>query len=180
MTLHEKYTSEIAPSLIKELGVKSVLAVPKLVKIVVNIGLGEALENKKVLESVAEQMARITGQKPIEAKAKRSIAAFKLRSGMKIGLKVTLRGKRMYDFLEKLITIVLPRVRDFRGVSATAFDGHGNLNIGFTELLVFLEINFDKLDKVRGCEVSIVTTARNNAKGKLLLEKFGFPFVKGN
>lgn len=155
------------------------LAVPKLKKIVVNIGLGEALENKKVLDTAAEQMARITGQKPIEAKAKRSISAFKLRAGMKIGLKVTLRGKRMHDFLKKLITIVLPRVRDFRGVSPSVFDGRGNLNIGFSELLVFPEINFEKLDKIRGCEVSIVTTARDDAKGKLLLEKFGFPFVKG-
>lgn len=178
MTLQEKYHKEVMPALKKELGLANVLAVPKVEKIVVNIGLGEALTNKKALEIMSGQLGLITGQKPVVTRAKKAISSFKLRAGMPVGLKVTLRGKRAYDFLQKLISIVLPRVRDFRGISEKSFDGQGNLSLGFSEIIVFQEADYKTLDKVRGAEISIVTTANTNEGGKLLLEKLGMPFKK--
>lgn len=178
MELKARYESEIKPMLQKELGIKNVMSIPKLVKVVVNIGLGEALTDKKVIERVAEQLAAITGQKPSITRAKMSISTFKLRAGDQIGMKVTLRGLRMYDFLEKLVRVVLPRVRDFRGVSKKGFDGRGNYSLGFHEQTVFPEIEYAKVDKARGLEVTIVTTAGNNEAGYHLLRMLGLPFEK--
>lgn len=178
MTLQEKYHKKIVPSLQKELNLKNPLAAPRVEKIVVNIGLSEALNNKKTLEIMNEQLGVISSQKPVVTRAKRAISAFKLRAGMPIGLKITLRGRRMWDFLQKLITIVLPRMRDFRGVSEKSFDGKGNLSLGFSEIVVFPEVEYKTLDKVRGLEISIVTTAKDDKKGRVLLEKFGLPFEK--
>lgn len=178
MTLQEKYQKEVMPALKKELGLANVLAVPKVEKIVVNIGLGEALTNKKALEIMSGQLGLITGQKPVVTRAKKAISSFKLRAGMPVGLKVTLRGKRAYDFLQKLILIVLPRVRDFRGISKKAFDGQGNLSLGFSEIIVFQEADYKSLDKVRGLEVTIVTSSKDDKTGRLLLEKLGMPFKK--
>lgn len=156
----------------------NVMAAPRLLKIVVNVGVKEATEDKKVLESVSTDLMAITGQKPVVRKAKKSIAAFKLREGQAVGMSVTLRGKKMHDFFEKLVSIVLPRVRDFRGVSVTSFDGHGNYTLGFREQIVFPEIEYGKIDKIRGLEAVIVTTAKNDKDGKALLSKLGMPFVK--
>lgn len=177
-SLQENYQKEIAPRLIEEMGYKNRLAAPRLVKIVVNVGLSEALGDKKVLEVMSGQLAQITGQKPKVTHAKKAIAAFKLRMGDAIGLAVTLRGRKMYDFLEKLVAIVLPRVRDFRGVSLSAFDGRGNYNLGIAEIMVFPEIDYSRLDKIRGLEITIVTTAGDDEKGKRLLELLGMPFQK--
>lgn len=178
MKLTERYHKEVIPFFLKEKNLKNALEVPKITKVVINMGLGEALEDKNVIEKMSEQLKLITGQKPYVAKSKKAVSAFKLRVGVPIGLKVTLRGKRMYDFLEKIITIVLPRVRDFRGLSKKAFDGNGNYNLGFSEMIVFPEVKFEQLDKVRGFEVTVVTNAHDNQTGTFLLEKMGFPFEK--
>jgi len=180
MDMHtsEYYRTEIIPKLMKEMNISNSHRVPKLVKIVVNIGLGEALKDRKILDSMSEQLTRITGQKPLVTKAHRAIATFKLRAGMEIGLKVTLRGARMWDFLRKVITIILPRVRDFRGINPKAFDHRGNLNLGFSEISVFPEVAYEKLDKVRGFEVTIVTTATNDEEGHMFLKSLGMPFVE--
>ena len=176
--LRETYANEIVPALTKKFGYKNVMQVPKLNKIVVNMGVGEAKENAKLLESAMKDLEIITGQKPIMTTAKKSIANFKLREGMQIGTKVTLRGERMYDFLDKLFNISLPRVRDFHGVSDTAFDGRGNYTLGVKEQLIFPEINFDKVNKVRGMDVVIVTSANTNKEAYALLKGMGMPFAK--
>ncbi|KHF39015.1 50S ribosomal protein L5 [Halalkalibacter okhensis] len=176
--LKEKYTSEIVPSLVEKFNYSSVMGVPKLEKIVVNMGVGDAVSNAKALDKAVEELTEITGQKPLVTKAKKSIAGFKLREGMPIGAKVTLRGERMYDFLDKLISISLPRVRDFRGVSKKAFDGRGNYTLGVKEQLIFPEIDYDKVDKVRGMDVVIVTTANTDEEARELLTQMGMPFQK--
>jgi large subunit ribosomal protein L5 len=176
--LKEKYTSEIVPSLVEKFNYSSVMAVPKLDKIVVNMGVGDAVSNAKALDKAVEELTEITGQKPLVTKAKKSIAGFKLREGMPIGAKVTLRGERMYDFLDKLISVSLPRVRDFRGVSKKAFDGRGNYTLGVKEQLIFPEVDYDKVDKVRGMDVVIVTTANTDEEARELLTQMGMPFQK--
>lgn len=174
--LKEKYRKEIAPALAKEFGIKNPMAVPKIEKIVVNMGMGEAIANSKVLDTAVEELRSVTGQKPVVTKAKKSIASFKLRQGMNIGTMVTLRGERMYEFLDRLISVALPRVRDFRGVSAKAFDGRGNYTLGVREQLIFPEIDFNKVDKTRGMNISIVTTARTDEEARSLLKAMGMPF----
>lgn len=174
--LREKYKKEIAPALAKEFEIKNPMAIPKIEKIVVNMGLGEASANAKILDVATEELKSITGQKPVITKAKKSIAAFKLRQGMSIGTMVTLRGERMYEFLDRLISVALPRVRDFRGISGKAFDGRGNYTVGIREQLIFPEIDFNKVDKTRGMNVSIVTTARNDDEARSLLKALGMPF----
>jgi large subunit ribosomal protein L5 len=174
--LKEKYRSEIAPALAKEFGIENPMAVPKINKIVVNMGMGEAISNSKILDVATEELKSVTGQKPVVTKAKKSIAAFKLRQGMNIGTMVTLRGDRMYEFLDRLIAVALPRVRDFRGVSGKAFDGRGNYTLGIREQLIFPEIDFNKVDKSRGMNISIVTTATNDEQARALLKAFGMPF----
>jgi len=174
--LKDKYKNEIAAALAKEFDIKNPMAVPKLEKIVVNMGIGEASSNSKVLDVAAEELKAITGQKPVITKAKKSIAAFKLRQGMNIGTMVTLRGERMYEFLDRLISVAVPRVRDFRGISAKAFDGRGNYTLGIREQLIFPEIDFNKVDKTRGMNISIVTTARNDDEARSLLKAMGMPF----
>jgi len=159
-------------------GVKNPMAVPRVLKIVLNVGAGEAVVNKGALEKIQEQLSLISGQKPVITKARKSVSAFKIRKGLPIGVKVTLRGKRMYDFLEKLIKIVIPRIRDFRGISSESIDEHGNLNLGFPEQTIFPEIDFDKIDKIRGLEVTIVTNAKVKEKGKKLFELLGIPFKR--
>ena len=176
--LKQKYNDEIVNKLMKKYNYKSVMQAPKLVKIVVNMGVGDAIGNPKALEEAVEELTAITGQKPVITKAKKSIANFKLREGMQIGCKVTLRGERMYDFFDKLVTISLPRVRDFRGVSRTAFDGRGNYTLGIKEQLIFPEINYDKVAIVRGMDIVIVTTANTNEEAYTLLEELGMPFTK--
>lgn len=161
-----------------ELKLKNIMEVPKPLKIVVNVGAGEAVSNKNVLEKIQEQLAQITGQKPVITLARKSVSAFKIRKGLPIGVKVTLRGDRMYNFLEKLVKIIVPRLRDFRGITEKSLDAHGNLNIGFIEQTIFPEIEFDKIDKIRGLEVTIVTNAKNRQKGKKLFELMGIPFKK--
>lgn len=178
MNLQTRYIEEIKPKLKQELVIANVMAIPKLIKIVVNVGLGEALADKKVIEKVSSQLQVITGQKPGLTRAKVSIAAFKLRAGEPVGLRVTLRGKRMYDFMEKLIAIVLPRVRDFRGLSVRGFDGRGNYSLGLQEQILFPEVEYSSVDKVRGLEITIVTSAGNNKAGHKLLQELGFPFEK--
>jgi large subunit ribosomal protein L5 len=174
--LREKYKSEIAPALAKEFDIKNPMAIPKVEKIVVNMGLGEASANAKILDVAAEELRAVTGQKPVITKAKKSIAAFKLRQGMAIGTMVTLRGERMYEFLDRLISVALPRVRDFRGISGKAFDGRGNYTLGVREQLIFPEIDFNKVDKTRGMNISIVTTAQNDDQARSLLKALGMPF----
>ena len=176
--LEEKYKKEVVPSLMGKYNYRTVMLVPKIEKIVVNMGVGDALANSKNLEAAVSDLAKITGLKPIETKAKKSIAAFKVREGHKIGCKVTLRGKRMYEFLDKLISIGLPRVRDFRGLSSKSFDGRGNYTIGIKEQLIFPEINFDEVEKVRGMDIVIVTAAKNNEEAFELLKELGVPFRK--
>ena len=176
--LEEKYKKEVVPSLMEKYNYKTVILVPKIEKIVVNMGVGDALANSKNLEAAVSDLAKITGLKPIETKAKKSIAAFKVREGHKIGCKVTLRGERMYEFLDKLISIGLPRVRDFRGLSSKSFDGRGNYTIGIKEQLIFPEINFDEVEKVRGMDIVIVTTAKTNEEAFELLKELGVPFRK--
>ncbi len=174
--LKEKYRNEIAPAIAKEFDIKNTMAIPKIEKIVVNMGLGEGISNAKILDTAAEELRTITGQKPVITKAKKSIAAFKLRQGMNIGAMVTLRGDRMYEFLDRLISVALPRVRDFRGISGKAFDGRGNYTLGIREQLIFPEIDFNKVDKTRGMNISIVTTAKTDEQARALLKSLGMPF----
>jgi len=175
--LKERYKKEVVPSLMERYGYKNIMQVPRLDKVVLNIGLGEAIQNAKAMEAAEKDLADISGQHPIITRAKKSIAAFRLRSGMTIGLKVTLRGERMYHFFDKLVNIALPRMREFRGVSPNSFDGRGNYTLGLKEQLVFPEVDYDKVDKVRGLEVSIGTTAKTNEEGRHLLELLGMPFA---
>jgi large subunit ribosomal protein L5 len=174
--LKERYAKEIAPALAKEFDIKNPMAVPKLEKIVINMGLGEAIANSKIVDTAAEELTSIAGQKPVVTKAKKAIAAFKLRQGMAIGSMVTLRGDRMYEFLDRLVSVALPRVRDFRGVSPKAFDGRGNYTLGVREQLIFPEIDFNRVDKTRGMNISIVTTARDDEQARALLKALGMPF----
>lgn len=174
--LKDKFDKEIAPALAKELGVTNPMAVPKLHKIVVNMGVGEATQNTKILDPLVRDLGEITGQKPVVTKAKKSIAAFKVREGMSIGAMVTLRGPRMYEFLDRLINIALPRVRDFRGVSTKSFDGRGNYTLGLRDQLIFPEIDYAKVDKLKGMNVTIVTTARDDNQARALLKQLGMPF----
>ncbi|HHW39838.1 MAG TPA: 50S ribosomal protein L5 [Syntrophomonadaceae bacterium] len=176
MGLKERYRQEIVPQMMKKFNYKNVMEVPRLEKIVINMGVGEAIQNPKALEAAVNDLTQITGQRPVVTKARKSIAAFKLRSGMKIGCKVTLRGDRMYDFLDKLVNVVLPRVRDFRGVSPRSFDGRGNYTLGLREQVIFPEIDYDKIDKVRGMDITIVTTAKNDEEARELLRYVGMPF----
>lgn len=176
--LKEKYNKEIIPSLMEKYNYKSVMEVPKIDKIVVNIGVGDASHNSKMLEGALRDLETITGQKPVSTKAKKAIAGFKLREGQAIGCKVTLRGENMYNFLDKLISITLPRVRDFRGISSKAFDGRGNYTLGLTEQLIFSEIEYDNVVKVRGMDIVFVTTAKTNEESYDLLKGFGMPFKK--
>ncbi|RJP83503.1 MAG: 50S ribosomal protein L5 [Desulfobacteraceae bacterium] len=175
-SLKERYESEVVPNLMETFQYKNIMQVPKVEKIVLNMGLGEAIHNIKILDSASDELAAITGQKPIIRRAKKSIAAFKLREGMPVGCMVTLRGKRMYDFLDKLVNITLPRVRDFRGISGKAMDGNGNYTLGITEQIIFPEIDYDKIDKIKGLNISIVTSARTDEEGKELLKLLGMPF----
>lgn len=176
--LKEKYNKEVVPALIEKFEYKSVMQAPKVEKIVVNMGVGEAVSNAKALDKAVEELQIITGQKPLITKAKKSIAGFRLREGMPIGAKVTLRGERMYDFLDKLVNVSLPRVRDFHGVSAKSFDGRGNYTLGVREQLIFPEIDYDKVDRVRGLDVVIVTTSNTDEEARELLTQFGMPFAK--
>jgi large subunit ribosomal protein L5 len=174
--LKERYDKEVAPALKKEFGYSNVMAIPKLQKIVVNMGLGEATQNAKIVDTGADEVARITGQKPVATRAKKSIAQFKVRQGMPIGSMVTLRGDRMWDFLDRLISVALPRVRDFRGVSAKGFDGRGNYTLGLKDQLLFPEIDYMKVDKARGMNISVVTTAKSDEESRKLLQLLGMPF----
>jgi large subunit ribosomal protein L5 len=176
--LKEKYQQEVVPALQKEFNYKNPMQVPRLHKVVVNIGMGEVIQNSKAMEFAVADLAAITGQRPVITRAKRSVAAFKLREGMQIGCMVTLRGERMNVFLDKLLNVALPRLRDFQGVSTEAFDGRGNYTLGLREQLVFPEIDYDKIDKVRGMEISIVTTAHSDQEGRRLLALLGMPFKK--
>lgn len=176
--LKKVYKDKIAPELFKELGYKSVMQVPEIKKIVVSMGVGEALTNKKLLDAAVTDLTIITGQKTVKTKAKKSIANFKLREGNEIGAMVTLRGANMYEFLDRLINVALPRVKDFRGIKATGFDGHGNFSLGITEQIIFPEIDFDKIEKVSGLNISIVTSAKTDNDARALLTKFGMPFRK--
>ena len=176
--LKERYLNEIVPALEKSLNFSNTMQVPRISKVVVNIGLGEALDNAKAIDAATSDMTQITGQKPVVTKARKSIANFKLREGRAIGVRVTLRGDRMWAFLDRLMNIALPRVRDFRGISPNAFDGRGNYTLGLREQLVFPEINYDKIDKIRGMEITIVTTARTDEEGRQLLQMLGMPFRK--
>jgi large subunit ribosomal protein L5 len=174
--LQEKYLTEVAPQLKARLGYDNVMRLPELKKIVLSIGLGEAIQEAKALEAAEKDLATISGQHPVTTRAKKSISAFKLRAGVPIGMMVTLRGKRMYDFFDKLVNVVLPRFRDFRGVSRDSFDGRGSYSLGIKEQIVFPEIDYDKVDKIRGLEVTIVTTAKNDDEARTLLELMGMPF----
>jgi large subunit ribosomal protein L5 len=176
--LKEYYKQEVAPALMKKFSYKSVMQIPKLDKIVINVGAGEAKENAKVIDAITGDIAKITGQKPMLCKAKKSVANFKLRAGMDIGVKVTLRGDRMYEFLDRLFNVALPRVRDFRGINANSFDGRGNYNMGIKEQLIFPEIDYDKIDKVRGMDICFVTTANTDEESRELLTLMGAPFAK--
>ena len=175
--LKERYASEVAPALMKKFQYKSVMQIPKLDKIVINVGCGEARENPKVLDAVVGDLSKITGQKPIICKAKKSVANFKLREGMPIGVKVTLRGDRMYEFMDRFFNVALPRVRDFRGINGDAFDGRGNYSCGIKEQIIFPEIEYDKIDAVRGMDICFVTTAQTDEEGKELLKALGAPFA---
>lgn len=175
-TLKERYKTEVIPALTKAFNYKNVMEVPKIEKVVINMGVGDAVQNPKTLDAAVNDLATITGQKPVITRAKKSIAAFKIREGMPIGAKVTLRGERMYDFLERLFFIALPRVRDFRGISPDSFDGRGNYTLGLSEQLIFPEIDYDKIEKVRGMDVIIVTTAKTDEEARELLRQMGAPF----
>ena len=176
--LKETYKSEIAPALMKKFGYKSVMQIPKLDKVVINVGCGEARDNPKVMDAIINDLSAITGQRPVVCKARKSVANFKLREGMNIGAKVTLRGERMYEFLDRLFNVALPRVRDFRGINANSFDGRGNYNMGLKEQLIFPEIDYDKIDKVRGMDLCFVTTATTDEEARELLTLMGAPFEK--
>ncbi len=174
--LRERYRQQMVPALMKRFGYKNVLQVPRLEKVVINMGLGEAVANVKVIDSAVEELAAISGQRPVVTRAKKSEASFKLRTGMPIGCKVTLRGDRMYEFLDRFLNVALPRIRDFRGISPHSFDGRGNYALGVKEQLIFPEVKYDKVDMVRGMDICIHTTARNDEEAKVLLEQVGFPF----
>ncbi len=174
--LKEKYQNEVSPALMQEFKYSSIMQVPRLQKVVLNIGMGEALQNNKALDAAVGDLTAITGQRPVITKAKKSIANFKLRQGMPIGAMVTLRGAKMYDFLDRLVNLALPRLRDFRGVSRRSFDGRGNYSLGLREQIIFPEIEYDKVDKIRGMEIAIVTTAPDDAQGYALLKRLGMPF----
>ncbi len=176
--LKEMYKSDVAPALMKKYSYKSVMEIPKLEKIVINVGAGEARENSKVIDAISRDIATITGQKPYICKARKSVANFKLREGMNIGVKVTLRGERMYEFVDRFFNVALPRVRDFRGINPNSFDGRGNYNMGLKEQLIFPEIEFDKIDKVRGMDICFVTTAKTDEEARELLTLMGAPFSK--
>ncbi len=176
MNIREFYFKQVRPNLQKKLGLSNPMAVPRVKKIVINVGAGEAVMNRNVLKNITEQITVITGQKPIITKARKAVSAFKIRKGFPIGVKVTLRGKKMYDFLEKIIKIILPRIRDFHGIDTKSIDRSGNLNLGFREQTIFPEIEFDKIDKIRGLQVTIVTNCRNWEKGLLLFKELGVPF----
>ena len=174
--LRERFEKEVRPALVKELGLKNPMQAPRVDKVVVNMGLGEAIQNGKILDASLEQLAAITGQKPVVTKARKSIANFKLRQGQSIGAMVTLRGDRAYEFLDRLLNVALPRVRDFRGVSPKAFDGKGNYTLGVKEQIIFPEINYDRVEKIKGLNITVVTTARNDEEGRALLRHLGMPF----
>jgi large subunit ribosomal protein L5 len=174
--LKERYEKEVVPALQKEFGYDNIMRVPQVHKLVLNIGMGEAIANAKAMDNAVRDVTDITGQRPVVTRAKRSIASFKLREGMAIGVMVTLRGQRMWDFLDKLVNVALPRLRDFQGVSPDSFDGRGNYTLGLKEQLVFPEVDYDKIDKVRGMEITVVTTARNDEEGRRLLQLLGMPF----
>lgn len=174
--LREKYLNEVVPALQKEFGYSNIMQVPGLHKVVINIGMGEAIQSAKAMDNAVRDLSEITGQRPVVTRAKHSVATFKLREGMPIGCMVTLRGRRMFDFLDKLVNVALPRLRDFQGVSADSFDGRGNYTLGIREQLVFPEINYDQVDKVRGMEITVVTTARSDEEGRRLLRLLGMPF----
>ena len=176
--MKELYIKEVAPALMKKFAYKSPMEIPKLDKIVINVGCGEAKENAKVIDAVVSDLSKITGQKPVVCKARKSVANFKVREGMNIGVKVTLRGARMYEFLDRLFNLALPRVRDFRGISGDAFDGRGNYSLGLKEQLIFPEIDYDKIDKVRGMDITFVTTAKTDEEAKALLSLMGMPFAQ--
>jgi large subunit ribosomal protein L5 len=176
--LQQVYRDEIVPKLRKDLGITNVMQVPKITKITVNMGVGEAVADKKAVDAAAADLAKITGQKPVLCLSRKSIASFKLREGLPIGAKVTLRGARMYEFLDRLITIAMPRIRDFRGVSPRSFDGRGNYNMGVKEQIIFPEIQYDQIDQLRGMDITITTTAKDDKAGRALLEAFNFPFRK--
>jgi large subunit ribosomal protein L5 len=176
--LRERYVNEVAPALMKKFNYKSVMQIPKLDKIVINVGCGEARDNPKVLDAIISDIKQITGQKPVICKAKKSVANFKLREGMSIGVKVTLRGERMYEFLDRFFNLALPRVRDFRGINPNSFDGRGNYSVGVKEQLIFPEIDYDKIDKVRGMDICMVTTANTDEEARELLALMGAPFAK--
>jgi large subunit ribosomal protein L5 len=174
--LIKKYQDEVVPQLMKDFSLNNIMQVPKLDRIVINMGLGEAVQNAKLVESATEELMAITGRKPVVTRAKKSIAGFKLREGMPIGVMVTLRGEQMYDFLDRLITIALPRTRDFKGISPKAFDGRGNYTLGVREQIIFPEINYDKVDKIKGMNITFVTTAETDEQGRALLKSLGMPF----
>ena len=176
--LHDKYVAEIAPALMNKFGYKSVMQIPKLEKVVINMGVAEAKENSKALESAANDLGIITGQKPLITKARKSVANFKIREGMNLGCKVTLRHEKMYEFLDRLFNVALPRVRDFRGINGDSFDGRGNYNFGLKEQLIFPEIEYDKIDKIRGMDITIVTTANTDEEAKELLTLLGAPYAQ--
>ena len=176
--LHKHYQAIVVPQLMKELGLNNPMQVPRIEKITVNIGVGEAVADKKLIDNAVGDLVKITGQKPLVCKSRKSIATFKLRAGLPIGAKVKLRGARMYEFLDRLISIAMPRIRDFRGVSTRSFDGHGNYNFGVKEQIIFPEIQYDQVDKVRGMDITITTTATDDKGGKALLSAFNFPFRK--
>ena len=176
--LKEVYKKEVVPALVKQFGYKSAMEVPRLSKIVLNMGVGEAVADKKVMDAAVADLIKITGQKPLITKSRKAIASFKIRAGLAVGAKVTLRGKRMYEFLDRLISIAMPRIRDFRGVSPRAFDGQGNYSLGVKEQIIFSEIQYDQIDQVRGMDITITTTASDDRHGRALLEAFNFPFRK--
>lgn len=176
--IRDMYTSEIAPALMQQFGYKSVMQIPKLDKIVINVGVGDAKENSKAIDAVMKDIATITGQKPVPTLARKSVANFKVRQGMKIGVKVTLRGERMYEFVDRLFNLALPRVRDFKGINPNAFDGRGNYSLGLKEQLLFPEIEYDKVEKIRGMDICFVTTAQNDEEARELLRRMGAPFAK--
>lgn len=176
--LKDYYVSDVAPALMKKFGYKSVMQIPKLDKVVINVGAGEAKDNAKVIDAIMTDLAAITGQKPVICRAKKSVANFKLREGMPIGVKVTLRAEKMYEFVDKLFNVAFPRVRDFRGISANSFDGKGNYSTGIKEQLIFPEIEYDKIDKVRGMDINFITTANTDEEAKELLSLMGAPFIK--
>ena len=177
-SLKDFYVSDVAPALMKKFGYKSVMQIPKLDKVIINVGAGEAKDNAKVIDAIMTDLAAITGQKPVICRAKKSVANFKLREGMPIGVKVTLRGERMYEFVNKLFNVAFPRVRDFRGISANSFDGKGNYSTGIKEQLIFPEIEYDKIDKVRGMDINFITTAQTDEEARELLSLMGAPFIK--